>query len=507
MGLPLFVAPVESDLPTKIGDKSSATRRPRSSIRRRDLRDPNSRFRVRRAALLRDNFPTPGPEPVPQARYPWIESGHPPPPEAYRAPPSRTTTTPPGDAARPAPSAESTELREALGEMRRRGVDPREARIISIFGESFLDSLQQPQRRSAASPPPPAREPDNFIDWEYTQPDTDEFAPGDFAAERRRWHLAQLDRMSMPAPPVAARFDRSPEHSTSAGLSSRTNGRSQSSRQALNRGNRRLRVIGNSRRPTGLPAEHAGTDGLGDRNRSLSPDEDGVWDTLLTTLTPDPQPPSAGSSFASATASASASASQSQSAAASSRTSLTGPEAPEDTLEQPCESGLDNSDSEGQEENPFSFSRGWRSLPQAMEHWTMNYPSRHRRFVSDLDANDPSRISFVRADRSFGSRDDQEMRTRRRLELARHYRIATRDPTPLPELLDHIVRDSSEESRGAGGQGRPDADSAPSSTGQTPNDNGLDGLQMIMRNMARREDIPDEWWAGAGLSRNMPEEP
>lgn len=29
----------------------------------------------------------------------------------------------------------------------------------------------------------------------------------------------------------------------------------------------------------------------------------GTWDTLLTTLTPDPQPPSAGSSFASATAS------------------------------------------------------------------------------------------------------------------------------------------------------------------------------------------------------------
>lgn len=50
--------------------------------------------------------------------------------------------------------------------------------------------------------------------------------------------------------------------------------------------------------------------GLRDRNRSLfqspGPDEDDdnneAWDTLLTTLTPDPQPPSAGSSFASATA-------------------------------------------------------------------------------------------------------------------------------------------------------------------------------------------------------------
>lgn len=42
-------------------------------------------------------------------------------------------------------------------------------------------------------------------------------------------------------------------------------------------------------------------DGLGDRHRSLSPEGDGVWDTLLSTLTPDPQGPSLGSSFASTT--------------------------------------------------------------------------------------------------------------------------------------------------------------------------------------------------------------
>jgi len=39
-------------------------------------------------------------------------------------------------------------------------------------------------------------------------------------------------------------------------------------------------------------------DGLGDRNRSLSPEED-HWDTLRSTLTPDPFPPSVGSSFTS----------------------------------------------------------------------------------------------------------------------------------------------------------------------------------------------------------------
>ncbi len=30
---------------------------------------------------------------------------------------------------------------------------------------------------------------------------------------------------------------------------------------------------------------------------------------------------------------------------------------------------------------------------------------------------------------------------------------------------------------------------------------GIGGMQRIVRNLARREDIPDEWWAEAGLSR------
>lgn len=168
----------------------------------------------------------------------------------------------------------------------------------------------------------------------------------------------------------------------------------------------------------------------------------------------------------------------------------------EESLEQPCESGVDGSDSEGQED--LHMGRGWP------DHWTMNYPSRHRRFVADLDANDPSRISFVRADRPFTDRDAIEMRHRRRLELARHYRNATRDLTPPTGALDRIARDSSEESRGAAADA--DGDSAPTSHSHTPNDNALHGMQMIMRNLARREDIPDEWWAGAGLSRTLPEE-
>ncbi|KAH6630861.1 hypothetical protein B0J18DRAFT_114406 [Chaetomium sp. MPI-SDFR-AT-0129] len=167
-------------------------------------------------------------------------------------------------------------------------------------------------------------------------------------------------------------------------------------------------------------------DGLGDRNRSLSPEGDHVWDTLLSTLTPDPQPPSVGSSFASASASASAAASQGQSQnqsnpGASSRTSFTTPDTADETLtpfEFPCESGCDNSDTEGDEDDEM---------------------------------------------------DQMAM---------------------IPGLTS---------SR------RP---SAPRRTGDDPVEllGGIGGMQRIVRNLARREDIPDEWWADAGLSRTLSRE-
>ena len=54
------------------------------------------------------------------------------------------------------------------------------------------------------------------------------------------------------------------------------------------------------------PRGQVTVDGLGDRRRSFSPDDD-AWDTLLTTITPDERIPSVHSSFTSASASASAS--------------------------------------------------------------------------------------------------------------------------------------------------------------------------------------------------------
>jgi len=165
--------------------------------------------------------------------------------------------------------------------------------------------------------------------------------------------------------------------------------------------------------------EAAQVDGLGDRDRSVSPDGDDPWATLLTTIAPDPQPPSLGSSFASASASASASMSASAvSTAQNTQSSMTTLEEESGLLlDHACESGCDNSDTEG-------------------------------------DEDDEDQASVLR-------RFSSSMRNTRQ-----SYADSTRSPEDALEIIG-----------------------------------GVGGLQRIMMNLARREDIPEEWWAEAGLSR------
>lgn len=166
-------------------------------------------------------------------------------------------------------------------------------------------------------------------------------------------------------------------------------------------------------------------DGLGDRNRSLSPEGDHVWDIFTTTLTPDPLTPSSGSSFASATASAVAS----QNAAAPSvGTSVTVPDAPVEAVEAeepPCETEGENSDTEDTEDNGDDGS-------------DLNPLTRFPPSLNSI------RRSYADVTRSNDSSDDS-------LEIL----------------------------------------------------GGMGGLQRIVRNLATREDVPDEWWAEAGLSRML----
>jgi hypothetical protein len=165
-------------------------------------------------------------------------------------------------------------------------------------------------------------------------------------------------------------------------------------------------------------------DGLGDRDRSLSPEGDGAWETMLTTLTPDPQLPSAGSSFVSSSATAS-----SASMTESSGTSLT------------------------------SISRG--NPPESMA------------FGIDgacdiLDGSDDS------SDTSMDSDDES--------------------------LYNAAIGNSSWY---AYGDTIANTEEAARRSGATPRES-LGGLRRIVRGLASREDIPDEWWAEAGLSRTLP---
>ncbi|KAI9828978.1 MAG: hypothetical protein M1832_000001, partial [Thelocarpon impressellum] len=104
-------------------------------------------------------------------------------------------------------------------------------------------------------------------------------------------------------------------------------------------------------------------DGLGDRQRSLSPDNTDAWETMVATVAPDAQLPSASSSFTSATASA---ATSRNSQPASTSTSLTAPSDGEypavcDDLLLTSDSDAsdvdddDDSESEGEMAGPLSY--------------------------------------------------------------------------------------------------------------------------------------------------------
>lgn len=167
-------------------------------------------------------------------------------------------------------------------------------------------------------------------------------------------------------------------------------------------------------------------DGLGDRDRSLSPEGDGVWDTLLSSITPDPQPPSVGTSFASTSAPASAGTSQTASnSARSSNTSLTTPAVVQNVLSE------------------FDFDA----------------------FLHDTETGE--------TDTEIEDEEESNENTLRR--FGRSY-------------ADVVARSQSQSQR------------------EEEDLLSVDSMQRVVRNLARREDIPDEWWAEVGLSRSLPRE-
>jgi hypothetical protein len=210
---------------------------------------------------------------------------------------------------------------------------------------------------------------------------------------------------------------------------------------------------------------------LGDRDRSLSPEGDNAWDTLLTTLTPDPQPPSAGSSFASIVSAVASRTTANE----SSNTSLTGRDtgAEESTFEQPCDS-----DDDGE---PVDF-----EVDLGDETNATNQPS------GALGSSYADVVRLGEYTMPGGTR--------------------TRNPPVRVRIPPYDGSRSGINTINASEPGSFNAIEPGSFSGGEPGTDdlilqlvgGLGGMQHIVRSLVRREDIPNDWWVDAGLSRALP---
>ncbi|KAI9848160.1 MAG: hypothetical protein M1837_000834 [Sclerophora amabilis] len=204
-------------------------------------------------------------------------------------------------------------------------------------------------------------------------------------------------------------------------------------------------------------------DGLGDRERSLSPDDS--WETLLMTIAPDQRLPSNDSSFTSATASASAS------SLGSNPTSRSTPiTVPSETEMPPICDLWSASDSE------YSESDTEGELEEEAEN----------------GANPPNNPRYG-YDHSHGS--NRQRHPPHHHHHHHHHHLRHEFPLAHPSSPPHP------RSRDGRANRHPrvrDQDEA------LTNDLATEAhdMQRILDRLARREDIPDEWWAAAGLSRD-----
>ncbi|KAK4172352.1 hypothetical protein QBC36DRAFT_338071 [Triangularia setosa] len=422
MGLRLYQAPVESDIQSKPAvEKSSAEAR--STIRRHRLvrgyprEQAREQVRERRRRVLEDAIweprRSPAFEPPPAPTVVHISSAV---ANPHRR---RILDDAPWDAPeqprRRSPALEPP-IDAASRYGRRRAYVGLDDRVVAMFGERWA-------HLHAGSNP------------SQTQTDDDTLPisapPAGFNPSPRNPYLSRTD----PLPMVSSlRSTQAPDHPSRSSTTSPAGAAPPFHRPALStRGESYIfgdesstpytagRRWAESRRQdrtqrsgSTLLVPSSGVDGLGDRTRSLSPEGDNAWETLLTTIAPDPQPPSVGSSFASATASAAATQST---VAASSRTSFTNPE----TIDVEPASGCDNSDTDEDE------------LEEDMRNFILPGTRRGERSWADV------------AGRSSSSDD--------------------------PSIFG-----------------------------------GVEVMQRLVRSLAQREDIPDDWWAEVGLSRTLSRE-
>lgn len=330
MGLPLFVAKVESDIPRKCPHKhpTTSTSPPRTSIRRahrlnvsRTRREANDRAILRRVLDEADENPYISNNVIDLVR------------RAAEAAPDRT-------------DEEATVGRRRVA-----------AYISARFIENDEDTADQEResRRIVAVRHMESFFGRNFHDRDWNRPQVD--IRGD------RWYMEQpthtrfgrivreargqesFDFLNILPAPTWPRNDNdffyTGRHSNDSRPRVEQRERMRRIMRLMPR-HRREEIHADSGRGAASALDDDGqaraaraghADGLGDRVRSPSSE---AWDTLLSTLTPDPQPPSASSSFASTAAT--------RSAGVSTNTSLSERLPSQLIPDGPCDSGNEDSD-------------------------------------------------------------------------------------------------------------------------------------------------------------------
>ncbi|KAI2630141.1 hypothetical protein GGS21DRAFT_525696 [Xylaria nigripes] len=375
MGLPLFIPPVESDTPSKSPAKPPAdSSHGRSPIRRDERRRQIVEAREQRLRMLTAASNTPS--------LSLALSGRPPHPR-FAEPRRALRVHSPGP-------EDDSELHQYLERRRRR------ARVTNNLSDDLV-------------PDDPDNSYNELSQWAPSHViATVASAPDAVPSERPRYGLLGLASARVPAP------------SSRRGGIEHDFDIARHIRRRLAEGPTRSLPIDylNAIRRHTSSLRYVYLDGLADRDHSLSPERDGAWDTLQSTLAPDPQPPSLGSSFASATAS----------------------------FSMPQTSG----------DNPVNTS--------------MTTQNEETEQPCDPVPNNP------------GSDDDVEQQPD----------SVSQQPGPPPRpAFAHPATDTQSN------------ESAESLDTNDPEREWLSGMHRIVRALASRADIPDEWWAQAGLSRSI----
>ncbi|KGQ00902.1 hypothetical protein PAAG_12446 [Paracoccidioides lutzii Pb01] len=224
-----------------------------------------------------------------------------------------------------------------------------------------------------------------------------------------------------------------------------------------------------------------------DEDEDDDDDEHNMWETLFTTITPDDNLPSFESSFTSATASASTA--PTRSSANSSQTTLPSSigVANPTRLFIPLESFADQgnhcdflSSSEGSDTEPESDME--RDPARARVAYRHRYQPRRPSPLPTTTTTTSAISSSLLSISTLPSREDSSQQQQR--ESRQHQQQQSNTPTET---------DSS----------TPTPSSFNVSFGQSNVLEDLHQVQAIIDRLSRRQDIPDEWWAAVGLSRNL----